>query len=209
MDADVWAFGMTVMGMIKRVLREKSDGNKLQAVSDILQGTEYLDMDLSKNHEYEELWFVCQACWHPDTESQPTMSTVLLAFDEMNLRSLEKLAVESRLRRTLLGYRQADLTGKIIQLEEFNRNHGGFSDVYFGRSTVHDKLVAIKRVRYRLHDDLQFIKVCPWIGIASDLALKKLLRGWSGSCRYGPGFITRTSCVSWDIPWTGGCITCR
>lgn len=88
MDADVWAFGMTVMGMIKRVMQERSDGNKLQDVSDILHGSEDLDMDLSKNHEYEELWFVCQACWHPDTESQPTMDTILQAFDAMNLVSL-------------------------------------------------------------------------------------------------------------------------
>ena len=173
----MWAYGMTVVQMMELVVRGRNIGNKVQVVFNILRGSECSVTGEITKRGFEGLRIMCQACWHPENDSVPSMDEVVKAFSEDRLvrcmhpsplrrlthwvsqSSLKQLAVESHLRRTLQGYREADLTGKVVQLEEYNRNHGGFSDVYYGRSTIHDKLVAIKRVRYRLHDDLQFIKV--------------------------------------------------
>lgn len=82
-------------------------------------------------------------------------------------RLLDLTSVTLRLRRTLLDLQQYDLSGKITQTENYSRYHGGFSDVYFGQSLVHNKDVAIKRVRYRLHDDLTFLKVIHYFNVES------------------------------------------
>ena len=38
-----------------------------------------------RGERYETLWAVCQACCHPDPESQPTMAAIVEAFENGDL----------------------------------------------------------------------------------------------------------------------------
>ena len=38
-----------------------------------------------RGERYVTLWALCQACWHPELESQPTLAAIAKAFDDGDL----------------------------------------------------------------------------------------------------------------------------
>ncbi len=64
--------------------------------------------------------------------------------------------------------RDLDLTGKIIEESPFLKAHGGFSDVFSGKSLQHNGMqVAIKRLRVHVLDNQKMAKVISHLSFES------------------------------------------